>query len=235
MLNNRLAPRVTAFMMLAVFSVELGTLVIAQTTDFGRISGSVLREGGERVPAAMVVVSNTDGRVQRTTKSNAQGSFIFSGLPAGSYVIQGCSEESGPSTAANVELKAGMEVTRDLTMSSGFVKTADPSCFVDSTADSPIPRPVHHYTGASMSIDLKGDIKDFFQSIAAISGLQFDVEPAINPVVAVHLKNIPWDLALDVVLRTSGLGSEPDGKVIRITRASVGSGSRTDGNADNRR
>ena len=43
--------------------------------------------------------------------------------------------------------------------------------------------------------------------------------PAINRVVAVHLKDVPWDLALDVVLKTAGLGSELDGKALRITAA----------------
>jgi hypothetical protein len=70
-----------------------------------------------------------------------------------------------------------------------------------------------------MSLDLKGDIRAFFQSIAAISGAQLDLDPSINRTVAVHLKNIPADLALDAVLRTTGLGSELDGKVLRITTA----------------
>src|SRR5262245_60043755 len=73
----------------------------AQSAGSGRISGTVHREDGEKTPAAIVVISNLDRRVQRTTKANAQGAFTFSGLPAGSYVIQGCSEQFGPSITAN--------------------------------------------------------------------------------------------------------------------------------------
>ena len=58
------------------------------------------------------------------TRSNSQGRFTFSGIPAGSYVIQGCAEEFGPSSPVNFELGAGMDLTQDVTMSAGFVRTA---------------------------------------------------------------------------------------------------------------
>jgi hypothetical protein len=216
--------RVVGFVMLALIGVAWATTVpfrvfgssrrtesIAQTAGSGRINGSVYRDGGERVPAAIVVIFTPDGRMQRVTRTNAEGSFTFSGLPAAPYVIQGCAEEFGPSTLANVELKPGMDVTQDLTMGTGFVKTAEPSCSMDSTTDAPIPHRPHEYSGEIMSFDLKGDVRDFFRSIALISGLELDVDPSINSMVTMHLKNIPWDLALDVVLRTSGLGSERDG------------------------
>ncbi len=70
-----------------------------------------------------------------------------------------------------------------------------------------------------MSIALKGDLRNFLQQIALISGLDVDVDPSISRNVTVHLKDVPWDLALDVVLNNSGLTSELQGKVLRIARA----------------
>jgi len=75
------------------------------------------------------------------------------------------------------------------------------------------------YTGQLMSIDLKGDLRDFFRSIATISGLELQVDPSINRNIAVHIKDVPWDLALDVVLSNSGLSSEGQGNVLRIAPA----------------
>jgi hypothetical protein len=75
------------------------------------------------------------------------------------------------------------------------------------------------YTGALMSFDLKGDAGDFFKAIAAIGGLELDATAPINRTLTVHLKDVPWDLALDAVLRTLGLASQRDGKVLRIAAA----------------
>jgi hypothetical protein len=133
--------------------------------------------------------------------------------------MQGCSDQFGPSTSETVELKAGIDAAQDLSISSDFPKAAEASCNIDSSTDSPVPRRPHEYTGALMSFDLKGDIRNFFRSISMISGVELDVDKSINRSIAVHLANIPWDLALDVVLRTSGLGSDLDGKVLRIGTA----------------
>jgi len=189
-------------------------LSFAQTTGEGRINGSVYSDRRQAVSGAVVIVSSKDGRAQRRGRTNAQGGFMFSGLPAGSYVLQACSEEFGPSASANLELAAGMEAQQDLTTERGFVRTAEPVCATEQA-----PRETKLYSDATMSIDLQGDIKDFFRRIASISGLELDVDPSIDRNVIVHLKNVPWDLALDVVLSNSGLSSEIDGKTLRITMA----------------
>src|SRR5215475_1607015 len=214
----------------AIMSIAVGTGVVvngspsrfsastAQSTPSGRISGFVRREGNEPVPAAIVLISDRESRIRRTTRTNAQGSFAFSGLPAGSYIMQACSGQFGPSTSATVELKASMDAIQDLTVNNDFSKAPDFSCVDSAVAPLGASR-LHDYTGAPLSFDLKGNVKDFFRSIARVSGLEVDVDPSVNRTVAVHLKNIPWDLALDVVLRTSGMGSEGDGQVLHIAAA----------------
>jgi hypothetical protein len=191
----------------------------AQSMPTGRITGFVRRGPDEAVPAAIVVISERESRIRRATRTDAQGSFTFSVVPAGSYLMQACSSQFGPSTSATVELKAGMAASQDLPVSNDFPNgVSDFSC-EDSAFDPLGPPGPHEYTGVPLSFDLKGDPKDFFRSIARISGIEVDVDPSVNRTVAVHLKNIPWDLALDMVLRTSGLGSEGDGKVLHIAAA----------------
>jgi hypothetical protein len=77
----------------------------------------------------------------------------------------------------------------------------------------------NYFSGEIVSIDLSGDIRDFFQAIAPVSGFQLDVEPSIKRNITVHLKNVPWNLALDTVLKTSGLSAEFDGTRLRIAPA----------------
>jgi len=200
---------------IAVLSLTLSVPSFAQTTSAGRINGSVYTDRHQTVSGAVVIVSAKDGRAQRRSRTNAQGGFTFTGLLAGSYVLQACSEDFGPSASASVELVAGKDAIQDLTTEPGFVRTAEPICGMEPQAA----RETHRYSGAIMSIDLQGDLKDFFLRIASISGLELDVNPSINRYVTVHLKNVPWDLALDVVLSNSGLSSELDGKTLRITMA----------------
>jgi hypothetical protein len=75
------------------------------------------------------------------------------------------------------------------------------------------------YSGQIMTLDLKGDLRDFFQSIAKISGLELRVDPSIKRNVTLHIKDVSWDLALDVVLSNSGLSSAVEGDALRITPA----------------
>jgi hypothetical protein len=194
------------------FTLSLGTF--AQTSGPGKISGSVYSDARQAVTGAVVIMTSKDGRTLRRGRTNAQGGFAFSGLPEGSYVLQACSEEFGPSASANVDVAAGIEGKQDLVIEPGFVRTAEPICAIEPQASKTTP-----YSGAIMSIDLQGDIKDFFRRVASISGLELDVNPSINRDVTVHLKNVPWDLALDVVVSNSGLSSELDGKTLRITMA----------------
>jgi hypothetical protein len=185
----------------------------AQTSVTGRINGSVYTDRGQTVSGAIVIISTEDGRMQRTARTNAQGGFTFSGLPVGSYALQGCSEEFGPSAAATVELKAGTDAKQDLKTEPGYVRTVEPIC----TMEQQTRRETNQYNGDTLSIDFKGDIKDFFQRVASVSSLQLDVDPSISRNVTLHLKDVPWDLAVDVVLANSGLSGESNGKSLRVT------------------
>ena len=59
--------------------------LIAQETAPLRLSGTVVDTSGAVIAGATVQVRSANGTVQRTTQSDANGSFIISGLSAGSY------------------------------------------------------------------------------------------------------------------------------------------------------
>jgi type IV pilus secretin PilQ/predicted competence protein len=75
------------------------------------------------------------------------------------------------------------------------------------------------YTGELISLNLKDvDLKDFFRLIHEISGLNILVDPNVTGSVTTVLDNVPWDQALDVVLKDNGLGKVLEGNVLRIAR-----------------
>jgi type IV pilus assembly protein PilQ len=75
------------------------------------------------------------------------------------------------------------------------------------------------YTGEPISLNLKDvDLKDFFRLIHEISGLNILVDPNVTGSVTTVLDNVPWDQALDIVLKNNGLGNVLEGKVLRIAR-----------------
>src|SRR5262249_36144749 len=75
------------------------------------------------------------------------------------------------------------------------------------------------YTGEIVNIDVRDmDLKDFFRFIADVTGLNIVLDPAVSGSVPLPLPDVPWDQALDIVLKTHGLGSELQGNVLRIAR-----------------
>ena len=68
-------------------------------------------------------------------------------------------------------------------------------------------------------IDLKvtnADVTDVIRTFAQISGLNIIVQPGVNGVVTAELENVPWDQALEQVLKINALDYELDGNVMRI-------------------
>jgi len=81
----------------------------------------------------------------------------------------------------------------------------------------PVSSPVKSYTGEAISVNLKDvDLKDFFRLVHEISGLNVVLDPAVAGHVTLVLDEVPWDQALDIVLRNNGLSKELDGNVLRI-------------------
>jgi beta-lactamase regulating signal transducer with metallopeptidase domain len=73
------------------------------------------------------------------------------------------------------------------------------------------------FSGEIVTFDLKGtDIRDFFKAIAGISGLNVTLDPDVTGNLTITLKDVPWDQALDIVLRNYNLGAQLQGRVLRI-------------------
>ena len=73
------------------------------------------------------------------------------------------------------------------------------------------------YTGEPISVNLKDvDLKDFFRLIHEISGLNVVLDPEVHGSLTIVLDDVPWDQALDIVLKNNNLSRQLDGNVLRI-------------------
>jgi type IV pilus assembly protein PilQ len=73
-------------------------------------------------------------------------------------------------------------------------------------------------------IDLKvtnADVTDVLRTFAQISGLNIVVQPGVTGVVTAELENVPWDQALEQILKINGLGYEVEGNVMRIAPTAI--------------
>ncbi len=73
------------------------------------------------------------------------------------------------------------------------------------------------YSGRLISLDLQDtDIDSALRIIAEISNLNIIASDDVNGKVTLRLIDVPWDQALDVILKTNGLDQVAEGNVIRI-------------------
>ena len=73
------------------------------------------------------------------------------------------------------------------------------------------------YRGEPITLSLKdADIRDLLRSFSEFSGLNFVIQPSVRGTVTVQLTDVPWDQALDLILRTNDLGYELEGNILRI-------------------
>jgi type IV pilus assembly protein PilQ len=78
------------------------------------------------------------------------------------------------------------------------------------------------YSGHPISLDFQGaDLRAVLRTFAEISGLNIVIDPAVQGSVDVALRDVPWDQALDIILRANKLGYVVDGTIVRVAPLSV--------------
>ena len=73
------------------------------------------------------------------------------------------------------------------------------------------------YTGERLTLNFQDiDTRAVLQLLADASGQNIVVSDSVTGNVTLRLQNVPWDQALDIVLRTKGLDKRKDGNVIIV-------------------
>ena len=73
------------------------------------------------------------------------------------------------------------------------------------------------FTGHPISLDFQGvDLRAVLRTFAEITGLNLVIDPEVKGVVDVSLHEVPWDHALDIILRANQLDYTVEGTIVRI-------------------
>lgn len=77
-----------------------------------------------------------------------------------------------------------------------------------------------NYTGERISLNFQDiEVRAVLQMIAEFTGLNLVTSDSVRGRVALRLDNVPWDQALDLVLRTRGLDKRQIGNVLMVAPA----------------
>ncbi len=96
------------------------------------------------------------------------------------------------------------------------------SAGASARADAAPPQQGKAYTGHPISLDFQGaDLRAVLRTFAEISGLNIVIDPAVQGSVDVSLRDVPWDQALDIILRANKLGYSLDGTIVRVAPLTV--------------
>ncbi len=75
------------------------------------------------------------------------------------------------------------------------------------------------YVGHPISMDFQGvDLRSVLRTFAEISGLNMVIDPDVQGTVDIVLTDVPWDQALEVILRGNSLDYTVDGTIVRIAK-----------------
>jgi type IV pilus assembly protein PilQ len=76
------------------------------------------------------------------------------------------------------------------------------------------------FTGEKLSLNFQNiEVRAVLQLIADFTGLNLVASDSVNGNITLRLQNVPWDQALDLVLKTKGLGQRQMGSVLLIAPA----------------
>jgi len=73
------------------------------------------------------------------------------------------------------------------------------------------------YSGERISLSFQSiEVRSLLQIIADVAGTNMVVSDAVEGDIAMRLQNVPWDQALDIILRSKGLGMRQQGNVMVV-------------------
>ena len=80
----------------------------------------------------------------------------------------------------------------------------------------------HVYTGRRISLDFKDiDIHNVLRLLADVGQVNIVTSDDVKGSVTIRMVDVPWDQALDVILKAKGLGLQREGNLIRVAQASA--------------
>jgi type IV pilus assembly protein PilQ len=75
------------------------------------------------------------------------------------------------------------------------------------------------WKGFPISLSLRdAPLPEVLRTFARLAGFNLILDARVQGTVTAELKDVPWDQALDVILKTNGLAAEVDGRLWLVAR-----------------
>ena len=186
----------------AAYSVENGEHVLALNfADSAAVPVSVTSQS---------VAPKSSADLPAASKPQTNASRVTSAVAARQFPLPATLTGAAASLARPVPQSASAIAKSPSTLSAAVQPPPAP-------AQQGGPQPQGGYSGEPISVNLKDvDLKDFFRLIHEISGLNVVLDPSVRGTVTLVLDEVPWDQALEIVMRNNGLAKEINGNVLRI-------------------
>jgi len=160
-------------------------------------------------------------RVQSTGSNAEELQVLFGDAPP---VVTAPSAAAAPLPVVPPEQAAPVTpqaAAQQLPQSQLVAQQPPPPATVGQPTPAPTDQPAR-FTGHAVSLDFQGaDLRAVLRTFAEISGLNIVIDPTIQGTVDVSLRDVPWDQAMDIVLKANKLGYSIEGTVVRIAPLTV--------------
>lgn len=123
--------------------------------------------------------------------------------------------------AYNVQ-EAGNSIVVDFSEMAAPVKAAQAVAPVVSGADAVSEEIAYgkRYNGKKVNLDMMdANIADVLRLLAEVSSMNIIASDDVKGTISLRLKNVPWDQAFDIIMKSKGLDSVQEGNVIRVAPA----------------
>jgi type IV pilus assembly protein PilQ len=182
---------------------------------------------GERVRVAVTLsaaveeqVSFSNGQLVWTFQKPASGAVARGvGLPPPPPTYGARATAAGGGAASRGGAGAG-PVGFDTPRAAAYLGMAQSAGAAEVTGQRRARRVRKQYVGRKINIDIKdGDIHNILRLLAKEGNVNIVTSDDVKGSVTLHLQSVPWDQALDIILRTKGLDMVREGDIIRVAPA----------------
>ena len=176
--------------------------IIVRTSD-PRVQASVRQEGGRTVVdfPRTSVAPEAARRYDVVDFATPVNSFDVTGTPNGARIVVNATGEY-----EQLGYQSDREYVLELRQRSKTAAAADPG--------------KKEYRGERLTLNFQDiETRAVLQLLAETSGQNIVVSDTVQGNVTLRLQNVPWDQALDIVMRTKGLDKRQEGNVIYVAPA----------------
>jgi len=126
--------------------------------------------------------------------------------------------QEGPSLIVDFNVAGLNEPPAATERTAAAAEEARPAAAPTAAAQDPLPGgDEKRYSGKRISLDFQdANIRSVFRLLSEVSGMSLVSGDDVKGNVTVHMNNVPWDQALDVILDIKGLTKKQMGDVISI-------------------